>query len=120
MPSTADGYMKNNKLSEKYWKSFNSRDDFLKDPLATAWAAWIMLKEKMEEFGSFQSALACYNWGPGNYKGKIGQKSLTSWDLSKLPKETRGYVENITKNILQNNSASSSDIFTDLWQYSRG
>jgi len=120
MPSTADGYMKNNKLSEKYWKIFNSRDDFLKDPLATAWAAWIMLSEKMEEFGSFQSALACYNWGPGNYKGKIGEKSLTSWDLSKLPKETRGYVENITKNILQNNSASSSDIFTDLWQYSWG
>ena len=120
MPSTADGYMKNNKLSEKYWKIFNSRDDFLKDPLATAWAAWIMLSEKMEEFGSFQSALACYNWGPGNYKGKIGEKSLTSWDLSKLPKETRGYVETITQNVLQHNSASSSDIFTDLWQYSWG
>jgi len=120
MPSTAEWCMKNSKLSEKYGKTFNSKDEFLKDPLATAWAAWIMLKEKMEEFGSFQSALACYNWGPGNYKGKIGQKSLTSWDLSKLPKETRGYVENITKNILQNNSASSSDIFTDLWQYSWG
>ena len=120
MPSTAEWCMKNSKLSEKYGKTFNSKDEFLKDPLATAWAAWIMLKEKMEEFGSFQSALACYNWGPGNYKGKIGQKSLTSWDLSKLPKETKNYVETITQNVLQHNSASSSDIFTDLWQYSWG
>jgi hypothetical protein len=118
MPSTANGYMKKDKLKEKYWKSFNSRDDFLKDPLATAWAAWIMLSEKMEEFGSLQSALACYNWGPGNYKGKIGKKSLASWDLWKLPKQTRNYVENITKNILQKNSVSSSDVFVDLWQYS--
>jgi hypothetical protein len=31
--------MKNSKLSEKYGKTFNSKDEFLKDPLATAWAA---------------------------------------------------------------------------------
>jgi hypothetical protein len=35
---------------------------------------------------------------------------LTSSDLSKLPAETKEYVEVVTQNILSHNSASSSDV----------
>jgi hypothetical protein len=39
MPDTADLYMKNSIVTQKSKKVFRSRDEFLKDPLATAWAA---------------------------------------------------------------------------------
>ena len=121
MTGTADGYMKNATLQEKYWKTFSSRDEFLKDPLATARAAWIMLSNSMQKHNyNFQSSLACYNRWMGNYQKKIGDKNLTSWDLVKLPNETKKYVENITTDILSHNSASSSDVLSvDLWQYLR-
>ena len=117
MPKTAEWYMKKDKLKEKYWKTFSSTDDFLKDPLATARAAWIMLSETMTENNyNIQAALACYNCWPGGYKTK------TWWNLSnfgKLPAETQNYVKKITQNILQHNSVSSTDDFlsADLWKY---
>ena len=120
MPETADQYMVHNQLKEKYWKTFSSRDEFLKDPLATAWVAWIMYSEFLSKGYSFQSALACYNRWEWHYKGKFkDKKALASWDLEKLPNETKKYVEDITKDVLVHNSASSSDILADLWQYSR-
>ena len=118
MPGTADTYMKNSQLATKYWKTFSSRDEFLKDPLASAWAAGIMYSEFMHKHNyNFQSSLACYNRWIGNYEGKIWKQNLTSNDLSKLPSETKKYVENITKDVLQHNASSSSDIFADLWNY---
>ena len=57
-----------------------------------------------------------YNSALGKFKDK---KALASWDLEKLPNETKKYVEDITKDVLAHNSASSSDILADLWQYSR-
>ena len=119
MPGTADSYMKNSQLWEKYWKTFKSRDEFLKDPLATAWAAWIMYSWFLSKGYSFQSSLACYNRWEWHYKGKFkDKKALTAWDLEKLPNETKKYVENITKDVLAHNSASSSDILADLSKYS--
>jgi hypothetical protein len=124
MPWTADTYMKHTKLQEKYWKTFTSRTEFLKDPLASAWAAWIMYSEFMTgQNYNFQSALACYNRWIGNYQKKIWGKwtNLSASNFARLPAETKKYVENITKNILQNNSDSSTDILlADLWKYSRG
>lgn len=124
MPWTADTYMKHAKLQEKYWKTFTSRTEFLKDPLASAWAAWIMYSEFMTgQNYNFQSALACYNRWIGNYQKKIWGKwtNLSASNFARLPAETKKYVENITKNILQNNSDSSTDILlADLWKYSRG
>lgn len=119
MPWTADIYMKHSQLSEKYWKIFTSRDEFLRDPLASAWAAWIMYSEFMYKHNyNFQSALACYNRWIWNYQKKIGKRNLTSWDLWKLPNETKNYVESISKNVLEHNSASSSDVLlADLWKY---
>ena len=121
MPWTADKYMKNPRLLEKYWKTFNSRDKFLRDPLATAWAAWIMYSEFMYKYKyNFQSALACYNRWIWNYQKSIWKRNLTPWDLGKLPSETKNYVESISKNVLVHNSASSNDtLLADLWQYSR-
>lgn len=123
VPRTANFYMNSSKLEEKYWKTFNSRDEFLKDPLATAWAAWIMLSEHMHKYNyNFQSSLACYNRWIGNYRETFGNKSLTSpSDLNKLFKaspETGKYVENICKDILKHNSVPSSNIFANLEQYS--
>ena len=121
MPWTADTYMKHSQLAEKYGKTFTSRDEFLKDPLASAWAAWIMYSEFMHKYNyNFQSSLACYNRWIGNYKKHFGNKNLTSWDLSKLPNETKWYVEKISKDVLEHNSDSSSDVLlADLWKYIR-
>lgn len=120
MPATADQYMKHSKLWEKYWKIFSSRDEFLKDPLASAWAAWIMYSEFMDKYNyNFQSSLACYNRWIGNYKNRIWESNLSSDNFSRLPQETQTYVQNITTNILSHNSSSSSDVLlADLWQYS--
>lgn len=122
MPWTANTYMKHNQLATKYWKTFTSRDEFLKDPLASAWAAWIMYFEFMNKHNyNFQSSLACYNRWIGNYQKHFGNKNLSSWDLAKLPKETKWYVEKISKDVLEHNSDSSNDILmADLWKYSRG
>ena len=117
MPETANQYMVHNKLKEKYWKTFTSRIEFLKDPLATARAAWIMYSELMNKY-NFQTSLACYNRWIDNYQQKIGKKNLEPWDLNKLPSETKRYVETISKDILEHNSANSNDIFADLWKYS--
>jgi hypothetical protein len=120
MPWTADTYMKHNQLATKYWKTFTSRDEFLKDPLASARAAWIMYSEFMHKYNyNFQSSLACYNRWIGNYQKHFGNKNLSSWDLEKLPGETKWYVEKISKDILEHNSDSSNDILmADLWKYS--
>ena len=123
MPSTADFYMKHEKLKEKYWKTFTSRDEFLKDPLASAWAAGIMYSEFMTKNNyNFQSALACYNRWIGKYQSSIwwNWKNLSSSNFAKLPQETKKYVENITKDILQHNSVTSNDILSvDLSKYLR-
>ena len=118
MPGTADTYMKNNTLKEKYWKTFTYRNDFLKDPLASARAAWIMYSEFMHKYNyNLQTSLACYNWWIWNYQKKIWDKNITAWDLSKIPEETKKYIENITKNLLTHNSSSTDDIFVDLWKF---
>ncbi len=113
LPSTADWYMKNSKLKEKYWKTFSSRTDFLKDPLATAWAAWIYIsKDITENSHNLQTALACYNAWFGNYQKRTWEKwNLSSDGFKKLKSETKEYVENITKDILQHNSAALTDDF---------
>lgn len=120
MPSTANSYMRHPLLQKYYWKTFSSRDEFLKDPLATAWAAWIMYAEFMNRHKyNLQTSLACYNRWIGNYQTRIGNKNLRSEDMSKLPNETRQYVEKISKDILEHNWVPSSDILlADLWQYS--
>jgi hypothetical protein len=120
MPGTADQYMKHTKLQEKYWKTFSSRDEFLKDPLATAWAAWIIYSQYMHDYNyNFQSSLACYNRGIGNYKRNIWNRNLTSEDMQNLPRETQAYVENITQKVLEHNSATiwTETLLADLWQY---
>lgn len=121
VPDTADSYMKHKKLKEKYWKTFTSRDEFLKDPLASAWAAWIMCSEFINKNNyNFQSALACYNWWIGKYQRKIWWNwvNLSKSNFAEIPQETKNYVENITKDILQHNSVTSNDILSvDLLQY---
>ena len=110
VPGTANEYMKCNKLKAKYWKIFTSRNEFLKDPLATAWASWIMYSEFLHNYNyNLKTSLACYNRWIGSYRNEFGDRSLTSWDLKRLPKETREYVEIITADILAHNSVSSSD-----------
>ena len=123
IPATADSYMKHEKLKEKYWKTFTSRDEFLKDPLASAWAAWIMCSEFMNKNKyNFQSALACYNWWIGKYQSSIWWNwvNLSTSNFDKLPQETKTYVENVSKDILKHNSVSSNDVLSvDLSQYLR-
>ena len=48
-------------------------------------------KELRKRFGSDRQALIAYNWGPGRYK----QWKAAGGDESKLPKETRDYLDYI-------------------------
>ena len=69
---------------------------------------------------NFQSALACYNWWIGKYQRKIWWNwvNLSKSNFAEIPQETKNYVENITKDILQHNSVTSNDILSvDLLQY---
>lgn len=121
IPSTANQYMKHNKLKEKYWKTFTSRNEFLKDPLASAWAAWIMYSELMHKHNyNLQTSLVCYNRWIWRYQKHIWKRNLRPWDLEHLPKETRNYVKKITNDLLRHNWASCNNVLlADLWQYSR-
>jgi len=121
MPWTADLYMKHKKLKEKYWKTFSSRNEFYKDPLASAWAAWIMCSESIAKWFSIQKTLACYNRWEGNYRNKIWRNvELTQNNFGRLPSETQKYVKNITTNMLTLNWVASRDfLWVDLSQYSR-
>jgi len=102
MPWTADSYMKHSTLIQKYWKTFWNREKFLKDPLASAWASWIMLSENMHKYGfDLPSSLAWYNRWPWNIQ-KIWWNINWS-NFNKLPKETKNYVKKICKNILKFN-----------------
>jgi len=121
IPSTARQYMTHNKLKEKYGRTFTSRYEFLKDPLASAWAAWIMYSELMHKHNyNLQTSLACYNRWIWRYEKRIWKRNLRPWDLEHLPKETRNYVKDITNDVLSHNWASCNNILlADLWQYSR-
>lgn len=120
MPDTSNIYMKNSIVTQKSKKVFKSKDEFLRDPLATAWAAWVIINIFMydKKYGyDFQSSLACYNCGPRNYEKKFGARNLTVDDLPRLPKETRNYVREVTKKVLDKNSLPStddSDIFAGI------
>lgn len=50
------------------------------------------LKSLYNQFGSWSSALAAYNWGPGNFS-KYLQGTAT------MPTETKNYVAQITKDV---------------------
>lgn len=67
-------------------------EDGAKDPARAIPYAANYLRELRGEFGTWTLALAAYNWGPGNLKAK-GLSGPSSW-----PAETRGYVEEITRN----------------------
>ncbi len=104
MPFNVDSYMINKQVLEYCWiKKFKSKDEFLKNPLATAVAAGIMISDFMGKWYNFQTALACYNWWPGSYQDKIekkkGRKNLTAEDFSRLPRDTRAYVLSIGKGV---------------------
>lgn len=110
MDKTAGEFMQDQALwktlNDKYWKSFQNKDEFIKDPLATAWAAGILLSKRYMEYYhlNFQSALACYNWWEGNYQNNTNGKNLNENNFKKFNKETKDYVLEITKKILIWNS----------------
>ena len=47
-------------------------------------------------FGSWELALAAYNWGEGNLSSYISENGYTEGDYKKIPvKETRNYVKKV-------------------------
>lgn len=63
------------------------------DPLnpveAIEYAAWY-LRDNYDEFGTWQKALAAYNWGPGNLREAI--KTYGANWFANAPTETKNYV----------------------------
>lgn len=47
-----------------------------------------------KKFGSWKRALAAYNWGQGNVQRYLAGENLT------MPRETRNYVDEITRDII--------------------
>lgn len=52
------------------------------------------LSQLYSQFGDWQSALAAYNWGPGN----LSKMYAAGGGYANLPSETQNYVTNITGN----------------------
>lgn len=66
------------------------------DPFASIDYAANYLRRLKEQFGSWEAALAAYNWGPGNLRTaqrRYGD-DLSAW-LPNAPRETRNYVTEI-------------------------
>ena len=62
------------------------------DPVASIYYAGRYMKQNYDRFGDWRLALAAYNYGPGNV-------SRVKGDVSKMPKETRDYVKEISHDI---------------------
>lgn len=65
-----------------------------KDPNAAIPYAAKFLRDLYAQFGTWEKAVAAYNWGPGNLS-----KSLAAWGddwKNHLPTETRNYVNKVT------------------------
>jgi soluble lytic murein transglycosylase-like protein len=63
------------------------------NPAAAIDYAGHYLRRLYERFGSWELALAAYNWGEGNIARNAGNPA--AW-----PKETRDYVANITQGLV--------------------
>lgn len=50
------------------------------------------------QFGSWELALAAYNWGPGNLRDALDESGGT-WPTPDWPQETRSYVADITRDV---------------------
>jgi len=68
------------------------------DPNAAIRAAAWYLRRNMDDFGGdTNTALAAYNWGPGNLRMMgIHGRALPPEMMARLPAETRNYIERIT------------------------
>ncbi len=68
------------------------------DPYDAINYAGYYLRKMYDQFGSWDRALAAYNWGPGNVK-----KAIVTYEggwLNFTPKETQEYVAEITEDII--------------------
>ena len=61
------------------------------DPAQSITKGSVYLKQQMDKYGSLPTALIAYNWGPGNTDNWLKQGG----DPSKLPAETRSYVQKV-------------------------
>ena len=59
-------------------------------PVHSIWYAAAYLRELHDQFGTWNLALAAYNWGPGN---------LSKRGLAAAPDETRNYVRDISHDL---------------------
>lgn len=67
------------------------------DPIASIEYAALYLAQLYQQFGSWRTALAAYNWGPGNVSRHLRENGALV--LAELPTETRNYVEQITAEV---------------------
>lgn len=67
------------------------------DPQDDIFYAAKYLRENYNRFGTWEKALASYNWGPGNVRKSIDAHA-DDW-LAFAPRETREYVRNVTRDI---------------------
>lgn len=58
------------------------------DPIESIWYAAGWLRELYEQFGSWQLAVAAYNWGPTN---------LANYGISAAPSITQNYVARVAR-----------------------
>lgn len=67
------------------------------DPIASIYYAAGYLRENFERFGSWDKALAAYNWGPTILSRTIAREG-DEW-LASAPRETREYVRDISADV---------------------
>jgi len=66
------------------------------DPVASIDAEAHLMSDLYNQFNDWPTALAAYNWGPGNVQNAMNQYG-SSW-LSNAPSETQNYVATISGN----------------------
>jgi membrane-bound lytic murein transglycosylase D len=101
IPSTGKHYG----LRQTFWY------DGRRDPLAATGAALDYLEKLYRMFGSWDLALAAYNWGEGSVSRAIAKNQAkglpTDYESLTMPPETRNYVPKLqaVKNIIANPQA---------------
>lgn len=68
------------------------------DPFASIDYAAGYLRQLHDQFGTWEQALAAYDWGPGNLKNAIARSG--GFYIATLPTETQNYVRDIAGDVL--------------------
>ena len=100
-PAGATGVMQLMPITQRHYKVKDATD-----PYQNIDAGMTALSQHLKKYNDPKTALAAYNWGPGN----VDKWLAKGGDVSQLPRETQRYIADLGANI----KSGSGDVMTAI------